>query len=56
MSATRSSGHYLGGNAGCSEKVNVPGKEFGDAVDGMIGDAGEDAGQIGSWIEFVQFS
>ena len=55
MSATRSSGHLLRWNFECSVQVDVPGQEFLDAVNGMVGDAAQDVGQVGFWIQSVQF-
>jgi hypothetical protein len=45
------------GSGGCQEwfDVDVPGQEFCDAVDRMIGDAIEHRVQISFWIEAVQF-
>jgi hypothetical protein len=57
VSASRSCGHYglvLCRIGGCGN-AEVPGQEFFDAVDGVIGDAGEDIRQIGFRIDTVEF-
>ena len=34
--------------------ADVPGQQFGDAVDGMVGDTADHLAQIGFWIEAVE--
>jgi hypothetical protein len=49
VSTNRLSGHF--GRGG----IEIPRQQFVDAVDGMVGDAGQHLAQIGFGIETVEF-